>query len=133
MERNKTMPMNKTMQRQKKILAVDDNPENNAIIEEALGEFYELKTATTGEQALDIALDFRPDIILLDIMLPGMGGYEVCRRLREHSALSNTKIIMVTAKGALEDRVRGYEVGADDYITKPFEEENLMESVEFFL
>lgn len=127
------MPMNKTMQRQKKILAVDDNPENNAIIEEALGELYELKTATTGEQALDIALDFQPDIILLDIMLPGMGGYEVCRRLREHSALSNTKIIMVTAKGALEDRVRGYEVGADDYITKPFEEENLMESVEFFL
>ena len=133
MEKNKAIQSNRTMQMRKKVLAVDDNPENNAIVEETLGEFYELKTATTGEQALDIALDFQPDIILLDIMLPGIGGYEVCRRLREHSALSNTKIIMVTAKGALEDRVKGYEVGANDYITKPFEEENLLESVEFFL
>lgn len=121
------------MQIPKRILAVDDNPDNIAIAEELLGEDYDLRTATTGEEALEIALDFRPDIILLDIMLPDIDGYEVCRKLRKHSALSNTKIIMVTAKIALEDRIKGYEVGASDYITKPFEEENLLESVEFFM
>lgn len=121
------------MQIQKKILVVDDDPNNIVIVGELLGDDYDLKTATTGEEALEIALDFLPDIILLDIMMPGMNGYEVCRRLREHRALSCTKIIMVTAKGTLEDRVKGYEGSVDDYITKPFEEENLLESVRFFL
>jgi CheY-like chemotaxis protein len=120
------------MQR-KKILAVDDNPNNNAIIEELFAEHYDLRTATTGEEALRIASDFQPDVILLDIMMPGMNGYEVCRRLREHPSLGDIKILMVTAKGALEDRVKGYEVGANDFITKPFEEKNILESVEFFL
>ena len=120
------------MQR-KKILAVDDNPNNNAIIEELFAEHHDLRTATTGEEALRIAQEFQPDVVLLDIMMPGMNGYEVCRRLREHPSLADTKILMVTAKGALEDRVKGYEVGANDFITKPFEEENILESVEFFL
>lgn len=121
------------MQKKKKILAVDDNPNNNAIIEELFADHYDLRTATTGEEALQIADDFQPDIVLLDIMMPGMNGYEVCRRLREHPSLADIKILMVTAKGALEDRVKGYEVGANDFITKPFEEENILESVEFFL
>ncbi|MFB0551861.1 MAG: response regulator transcription factor [Phycisphaerae bacterium] len=117
----------------KKILAVDDNPNNTTIIKELFGERYDLRTAATGKKALKTALDFQPDIILLDIMLPDMDGYEVCRLLREHSSLSETKIIMVTAKGALEDKVTGYEVGANDYIAKPFEEKNILESVAFFL
>ena len=121
------------MQMKKKILAVDDNPNNNAIVEELFGDRYDLRTATTGEEALQIAQDFQPDLILLDIMMPNMNGYEVCRRLREYPSLSETKIIMVTAKGGLEDKIAGYEVGANDYITKPFDEENIMESVEFFL
>ena len=121
------------MQKKKKMLAVDDNPNNNAIIEELFGDHYDLRTATTGEEALQIAYDFQPDIVLLDIMMPGMNGYEVCRRLREHPSLADIKILMVTAKRSLEDRVKGYEVGANDFITKPFEEENILESVEFFL
>ncbi|OHB74702.1 MAG: hypothetical protein A2Z25_19045 [Planctomycetes bacterium RBG_16_55_9] len=121
------------MQEKKRILAVDDNPDNNAIIEELFGDHYDLRTATTGEEALQIAHNFRPDIVLLDIMMPGMDGYEVCRRLREHPSLSETKILMVTAKGALEDRMKGYEAGANDFITKPFEEDDILESVEFFL
>jgi DNA-binding response OmpR family regulator len=127
------MERDKYMQIKKKILAVDDNPNNNAIVEELFGDRYDLRTATTGEEALQIARDFQPDLILLDIMMPGMDGYEVCRRLRRYPALSETKIIMVTAKGGLEDKVTGYEVGANDYITKPFDEENIMESVKFFL
>lgn len=121
------------MQAKKKMLAVDDNPNNNIIIEELFGEHYDLRTATTGEEALQIAQEFLPDIVLLDIMMPGMDGYEVCRRMREYPPLSDIKILMVTAKGALEDRVKGYEVGANDFITKPFEEENILESVEFFI
>jgi DNA-binding response OmpR family regulator len=121
------------MNKQKKILAVDDNPNNTAIIEELFGEHYDLRTASNGEDAIKIALEFKPDLILLDIMMPGMDGYEVCRRLRRYPALSETKIIMVTAKGGLEDKVTGYEVGANDYITKPFDEDNILESVEFFL
>ncbi len=123
----------KAQKQKKKMLAVDDNPDNTTIIEELFHEDYDLRTAATGEEALDIALDFQPDIILLDIMLPDMDGYKVCRRLREHSSLSHTKIIMVTVKGALKDKVTGYEVGANDYITKPFDEKTILESVAFFL
>jgi len=121
------MERNKAMQIQKKILVVDDDPNNIVIVEELLGDDYDLKTATTGEEALEIALDFLPDIILLDIMMPGIDGYDVCRRLREHSSLRYTKIIMVSAKAMVSERLKGYEVGANDYLTKPFEEDELLE------
>ncbi len=121
------------MSTKKKILAVDDNPDNTAIVEELFDEKYDLKVAATGAEALKIAMEFLPDLILLDIMLPDIDGYEVCRRLREHAPLSRARIIMVTAKGALEDKVAGYEVGASDFITKPFTEESILDSVEFFL
>ena len=121
------------MQQIKKILTVDDEPLNNEIVQEILSPNYDVKTATTGDEALKIALDFKPDLILLDIMIPGMDGYEVCRRLRANSALRDTTIIMVSAKETIEDKVKGYEVGASDYISKPFTEESLRESVSFFL
>ncbi len=121
------------MQAKKKILVVDDDTNSIAIAEELLGGDYNLKTAATGEEALEIALDFIPDLILLDIIMPGMDGYEVCRRLRKHSTLSDTQIIIVSAKGELYDRIKGHEMGADDYISKPFKEENFLESVNFFL
>ncbi len=123
----------KTKEKMKKILAVDDNCDNIAIIEELLEDDYNLRTAMTGEEALVIASKFKPDLILLDIMMPGIDGYEVCRRLRSKSEFKDTKIIMVTAKGALDDKVSGYEAGADDFITKPFSEDNILETVEFFI
>lgn len=121
------------MQQRKKILTVDDKSLNNEIVQEILSYDYDVKTATTGEEALKTALDFQPDLILLDIMMPDMDGYEVCRRLRANSTLSGTTIIMVSAKESIEDKVKGYEVGASDYISKPFTEEGLQESVSFFL
>lgn len=121
------------MSKSKKILAVDDNPNNTAIIEELFGDDYDLRVAASGGEAIKIALSFWPDIILLDIMLPDMDGYQVCRKLREYQGLSETRIIMVTAKTTLEDKVAGYEAGANDFITKPFTEENIMESVQFFI
>jgi len=123
------MERNRAMQIQKKILVVDDDPNNIVIVGELLGDDYDLKTATTGEEALEIALDFLPDIILLDIMMPGIDGYDVCRRLREHSTLQYAKIIMVSAKAMVSERLKGYEVGANDYLTKPFEEDELLEKV----
>ena len=120
------------MQVQGKILVVDDDPNNITILEELLADDYELKAATTGEQALEIAQDFRPDMILVDIMMPGMNGYEVCRRLREHSTLKYTKIIMVSARAMASEQLEGYMAGADDYITKPFEGDELLAKVRVY-
>jgi two-component system sensor histidine kinase/response regulator len=117
------------MLRNTRILIVDDHPTNIAILEEILGEHYTLKTATCGEEALAIALDFQPALILLDIMMPGMGGYETCRRLRAHASLRHIKVIMVSARALVAERLQGYEAGADDYITKPFDEEELVAKV----
>jgi len=117
---------------QKKILAVDDDPTNLEIIKEALSERFDLRTASTGAEALEIAPEFVPDLILLDIMMPGINGYEVCQRLREDPDFKSTPIIMLTAKTKTEEKIEGMKAGADDYITKPFEIEDLMESIEFF-
>ncbi len=121
------------MQPKKKILTIDDNPINNEIVKEILSNDYDLQMATTGEQALKIATDFRPDLILLDIMMPCMNGYEVCRRLRANSNLGYTKIILVSAKKMTSERLEGYEAGADDYITKPFDNDEFMAKVNVYL
>ena len=120
------------MKMRKKILAVDDEPASLEIIKEALSENYDLRTASTGEEALEIAPEFIPDLIVLDIMMPGIDGYEVCQRLREDLDFKSTPIIMVTAKTKSEEMIEGMKAGAEDYITKPFKVEDLMESIEFF-
>jgi DNA-binding response OmpR family regulator len=117
------------MELQGKILTVDDDPNNIAIVEELLEDSYNLKTAASGREALEIARDFRPDIILLDIMMPDMSGYEVCRRLRERYTPQQTKIIMVSARAMVSERLEGYRAGADDYITKPFDGDEFLEKV----
>ncbi len=112
------------MKRKAKILAVDDDPVNLAVIEEVLGEAYTLECLNSGTEALDKVRSFQPDLVLLDIMMPGMDGYEVCRQLRAHAGLRHLKIVLVSAKAMLNERLEGYRAGADDYITKPF---NLLE------
>ncbi len=117
------------MQEKSKILAVDDNSINLAVIEELLGSQYNLMTVSTGVDALKVAHEFRPDLIILDIMIPGMDGYEVCRQIRKSSSLRHTKIIMVSAKAMTSERLKGYQVGTDDYLSKPFDEEELLAKV----
>ncbi|MCH7558725.1 MAG: response regulator [Planctomycetes bacterium] len=117
------------MQEKSKILAVDDNSINLAVIEELLGSQYNLMTVSTGIDALKMAQEFRPDLIILDIMIPDMNGYEVCQQIRKNSSLRHTKIIMVSAKAMTSDRLKGYQVGTDDYLTKPFDEEELLAKV----
>jgi two-component system sensor histidine kinase/response regulator len=116
------------------ILIVDDDPINVAIIEEILESVNcTWKSVATGEETLKILDEFTPDLVLLDIMLPGIDGYEVCQRLKERQSSSSTKIILVSGRAMVEERLRGYKVGADDYVTKPFDEEELLAKVRVFL
>lgn len=102
-----------------KILIVDDTPATVEILNEILGDEHEILCATRGEDALDVASSERPDLVLLDIIMPGMNGYEVCRRLKSDDTLKNIPVIFITAMGEEEDEAKGLEVGAIDYITKP--------------
>lgn len=115
-----------------RILIVDDNASNIKILQERL-EDYDLQIATSGEDALMLAPEFKPDLVMLDIMMPGIDGYEVCRRLRSNPDLAATKIIMVTAKALREERLEGYAAGADDYMVKPFDGQELLAKVRVYL
>jgi putative two-component system response regulator len=102
------------------VLIVDDTPENIDLLSEVLAPFYRIKVATNGERALKIASgDTKPDLILLDIMMPGISGYDVCQRLKRNSDTHGIPIIFVTAMSEMEDEKKGLELGAVDYITKP--------------
>ena len=104
-----------------KILIVDDIPANIRILGQLLRSEYDIRIATGGKNALAIVgSENPPDLVLLDIMMPDMDGYEVCRRLKEDSRLKDIPVIFITAKGEVEDETRGLEIGAVDYIIKPF-------------
>lgn len=117
----------------KKILAVDDNMSNLAIIEELLDDQYDLMMVSTGQDALTAAREFEPDLILLDIMMPDIDGYEVCKRLRMTPSLRYTRILVVSVKAMVAERLKGYQAGADDYITKPFDGDELLAKVRVYL
>ena len=102
------------------ILVVDDMPENLILMSSLLKDDYKVKVANGGEKALKIAVsDSPPDLILLDVMMPGMDGYEVCRRLKCDPGTMNIPVIFLTARSEVEDEKKGLELGAVDYITKP--------------
>ncbi|MBW7903472.1 MAG: two-component system response regulator [Rhodocyclaceae bacterium] len=102
------------------VLIVDDTPDNLALMSSLLGDAYRIKVANGGEKALRIAAgDSAPDLILLDVMMPGMDGHEVCRRLKADPATCEIPVIFLTARSAAEDEAAGLALGAVDYITKP--------------
>ena len=110
------------------VLVVEDDPELNQLVAERLREEgYAVRTASTGPEALDQADAERPDLVVLDVMLPELDGLEVCRRLRAQYPL--VYIVMLTARASEIDRVVGLEVGADDYVTKPFSLQELVARV----
>jgi DNA-binding response OmpR family regulator len=92
-------------------------------------EGYEVHLARDGEEALEVAERARPDLILLDVNMPRKDGYEVCRILREREDMAGTKVIMLTAKGQTLEKKKGLEVGADEYVTKPFSAEDLLKKI----
>jgi len=111
-----------------RILVVDDNAANVKIFQTRLAaEGYDVVTAADGEQALAAAETHRPDLVLLDIMMPKLSGWDVCRELRRRGV--DVPVIMLTARGEEVDRVRGLELGADDYVAKPFSLRELLARV----
>jgi putative two-component system response regulator len=109
------------MANQQRILVVDDDKGNIQILNELLKDDYSIRFATNGPEALEQALAPEPpDLILLDVMMPGMSGYEVCRRLQENKRTSKIPIIFVTVLGEVEEETKGFAAGAVDFIVKPF-------------
>ena len=117
-----------------RILIVDDNETNRDILVMRLGpQGYELLQACDGEEALAVARDKLPDLILLDVMMPKLDGFEVCRRLKADADLPFMAIILVTAKADSKDVVTGLEAGADEYLTKPVDQAALVARVKSML
>ena len=117
-----------------RILLVDDNPTNLQVLSKMLdGHGYELLVAASGETALAVARKARPMLVLLDIMMPGMDGFEVCQRLKEDAATRNAAVIFLSALGDTKNKVQGLQLGAVDYVTKPFQAEEVIARVETHL
>ncbi|KTF17270.1 response regulator [Pseudoalteromonas sp. H103] len=109
-----------------KILAVDDEPFNLEIIEEILEELdFELQVATSGPECLEMVEGYMPQVILLDVSMPQMNGYEVCKALKANPNTAHIIVMFVSARGTVEERMEGYSVGAEDYIVKPFGHDEL--------
>ncbi|SFH03462.1 Response regulator receiver domain-containing protein [Desulfotomaculum arcticum] len=113
------------------ILIVDDEPHIRILLEQTLEELedegVELSTADNGLNALNLIKDEKPDLVFLDVMMPGMNGFEVCSAVKNELGLKDVFIIMLTAKGQEFDKQKGIEVGADIYMTKPFDPDEVVE------
>ncbi len=113
-----------------RILVTDDNPLNVKLLSAKLArEYYSVVTAENGVQAIEKALTDKPDLVLLDVMMPEMDGFEACRQLKANPATSGIPVVMVTALSDVQDRVRGLDAGADDFLTKPINDIALMARV----
>lgn len=105
-----------------KILVVEDDPRVVVFVEDQLEHLgYQVRIARNGAEALEKVKEERPDLIILDVMMPEMDGYEVCHRLKSSHTTENIPILMLTAKGQLQDKVKGFDIGADDYLPKPYD------------
>jgi len=115
---------------QKKILIVDDEVHIVKALEFLFSDAgYDIQTAHDGHTALQKALEFMPNVLLLDVMMPGMDGFTVAKTIRQNENLTDTYIIFLTAKGASSDKMTGYDSGAEYYIVKPFDNDDILEKV----
>jgi putative two-component system response regulator len=112
-----------------KVLIVDDNVTNVDILRRLLRKDFNLATAASGEECLAMVPAFKPQLVLLDIMMPGMDGYETCRRIKSSAIGEFVQVILVSGKGSTAERIQGYEAQADDYLVKPFDHEELLSKV----
>jgi DNA-binding response OmpR family regulator len=115
------------------ILVVDDEERVALSIERSLQHNYQVRVAYNGTEALKIARRTKPDLMILDIMMPGMDGLQVCKELRSDPILRTVPILFLTARGRVEDKIEGFEAGADDYMTKPFDVRELLLRVKAIL
>ena len=116
------------------VLVADDDDDIVALVAYDLEtEGFEVLTARDGGAALRLALERRPHVAILDVGMPKLGGYELARRIREHAALDQTAVVLLTARAELVDILHGFDSGADDYVTKPFEPDELRTRVHALL
>ena len=107
------------------LVAEDDEDILALVVFDLEDEGYEVLTARNGEDAIALAHERRPDLVLLDVAMPGLDGYEVTRRLRADAATSGTPVVLLTARAQVKDVIEGFEAGANDYVTKPFRPDEL--------
>lgn len=113
-----------------KILLADDEPNILLALEFLLQrEGYQVEKAFNGLEAVEKALAFKPDVLVLDVMMPGIDGYEAAKKVRQHPELENTCIVFLTAKGTQQDRLRGYSTGGEYYLVKPFDNDYFVETI----
>ncbi len=113
------------------ILIVDDEPNILVALDFLISQQgYAVEKAMNGQEALQKMANFQPDLVVLDVMMPGMDGFEVARQIRENPSHENTRIIFLTAKGSQADRFNGYATGAEIYLTKPFDNEELVRAID---
>lgn len=115
----------------KKIVIVDDEVHIRALLEQTLEDLeedhdVELFTAANGQEGLDLIIEEKPQLVFLDVMMPLMNGYDVCRAVTQNPDLSEVKVVLLTAKGQEADRERGMQVGATEYMTKPFDPDDVV-------
>ncbi len=116
---------------QKTVLIVDDEPNILTAIQFLLSQKgYRIEKATNGREALEKIAMVKPRIVILDVMMPEMDGFQVARRIRQDESLDDVRIIFLTARGTQEDRFRGYETGGEIYLTKPFDNDELVGTVQ---
>ena len=109
-----------------KVLVVDDLPANVKLITAILKKDYEIIPAYSGEEAIEKVESEKPDIVLLDVMMPGIDGYEVCKRIKQGDSTRFTPVVMITALSDVEDRIKAIQAGADDFLTKPINSQELI-------
>ncbi len=119
--------------KKKKIIIVDDDLRNQRILENLLEDDFTLFIASSGEECLRLSAQEKPDLILLDIMMPGINGYETCIKLKQDSEMNKISVIFVSGKNSLEERMQGFDVGADDYFVKPFDHDQLILKINYAL
>ncbi len=126
--------MDQEKENKNRILVVDDEKMNLKAIKRLLKKSgFDLRFSQSGEDALETAADFVPDLVVLDVMMPGMNGYEVCKELKSNKKTADTLVLLLSGKNTLEDRLEGYKVNADDYITKPYDPEELKAKISILL
>lgn len=115
----------------KLIMIVEDSPTDMRIAESACADKgYKTVMVSEGDKVLDMAIAKKPDLILLDVILPNKNGFQVCRQLKSHAETKDIKVVIVSSKDQPSDKFWGKKQGADDYITKPYEEEDLLAAIE---